>query len=291
MKHILKNICMIVLTVFFLILLFKNPEISKESINTSFTIWLHNLVPSLFPMIIINDILINYNFPLFISSIFYKLLNKIFKLSFNGTYLFLASLFVGTPANAILIKDFLDKKMLKIEEANKIIYVCYFSNPLFLYNMLSLTFNKYITYKIIITHYIANFIILFLIRNIYIPKNNNRMKLESINLSKLIYKSCQKAINSMLTVLGVISFYMLISNYLQNHIFINGILEISTGLNSLIVTETNYKEILAIIFINFGGLSIFTQIKSILEDTNLNFKNYFKGRLMQVVIGILLFFI
>jgi hypothetical protein len=242
-------------------------------------------------MIIINDILINYNFPLFISSIFYKLLNKIFKLSFNGTYLFLASLFVGTPANAILIKDFLDKKMLKIEEANKIIYVCYFSNPLFLYNMLSLTFNKYITYKIIITHYIANFIILFLIRNIYIPKNNNRMKLESINLSKLIYKSCQKAINSMLTVLGVISFYMLISNYLQNHIFINGILEISTGLNSLIVTETNYKEILAIIFINFGGLSIFTQIKSILEDTNLNFKNYFKGRLMQVVIGILLFFI
>ena len=52
--------------------------------------------------------------------------------------------------------------------------------------------------------------------------------------------------------------------------------------------QSSSKKILAIIIINFGGLSIFTQIKSILEDTNLNFINYFKGRILQIIISLLL---
>ena len=104
MKYILKKSIILVLTFVFLILLFKDPSISKESIAKSFSLWTNNLVPSLFPMIIINEILINYNFPSIICSIFYKPFNKIFKLSYNGTYLFIMSIFIGTPANAILLK-------------------------------------------------------------------------------------------------------------------------------------------------------------------------------------------
>ena len=70
MKYILKKSIILVLTFVFLILLFKNPSISKESIAKSFSLWTNNLVPSLFPMIIINEILINYNFPSVICSIF-----------------------------------------------------------------------------------------------------------------------------------------------------------------------------------------------------------------------------
>ena len=290
MKHILKNCCMIVLTFLFIFLLFKEPQISKNSISNSFSLWLNNLMPSLFPMIIINDILINYNFSFYISNVFYKIFNKLFKLSFNGTYFFLMSLFIGTPANAILLKDLIDKNMIEEKEANKLIYICYFSNPLFLYNMLLLIFNNQsVTLKIILFHYLANFIILFLIRNKYIPNKINKVELTTISISKLLPKTCYKAISNMLTVLGVISFYMLIASYLPSIPLVSGLLELTTGLNSLIINQCEYKEILVIIIINFGGLSIFTQIKSILEDTNLEFINFFKGRLLQIIISLILF--
>lgn len=289
MKYILKKSIILVLTFVFLILLFKNPSISKESIAKSFSLWANNLVPSLFPMIIINEILINYNFPSIICSIFYKTLNKIFKLSYNGTYLFIMSIFIGTPANAILLKNMLDKKMVQIEEVNKLLYVCYFSNPLFLYNMLSLIFsNKKIVLFLLFSHYLANFITLFLIRNKYQSNTDNRIKIESISLSKLLPSAIKKAFNSLIVVLGVISFYLLISDYFLNTVIFKGLLEITTGLNSLIINQSSSKKILAIIIINFGGLSIFTQIKSILEDTNLNFINYFKGRILQIIISLLL---
>ena len=289
MKYILKKSIILVLTFVFLILLFKNPSISKESIAKSFSLWTNNLVPSLFPMIIINEILINYNFPSIICSIFYKIFNKIFKLSYNGTYLFIMSIFIGTPANAILLKNMLDKKMVQIEEVNKLLYVCYFSNPLFLYNMLSLIFsNKKIVLFLLVSHYLANFITLFLIRNKYQSNTDNRIKIESISLSKLLPNAIKKAFNSLIVVLGVISFYLLISDYFLTTTIFKGLLEITTGLNSLIINQSSSKKILAIIIINFGGLSIFTQIKSILEDTNLNFINYFKGRILQIIISLLL---
>ncbi len=289
MKYILKKSIILVLTFVFLILLFKDPSISKESIAKSFSLWTNNLVPSLFPMIIINEILINYNFPSIICSIFYKPFNKIFKLSYNGTYLFIMSIFIGTPANAILLKNMLDKKMVQIQEINKLLYVCYFSNPLFLYNMLSLIFsNKKTVLFLLFSHYLANFITLFLIRNKYQSNTDNRIKIESISLSKLLPSAIKKAFNSLIVVLGVISFYLLISDYFLNTTIFKGLLEITTGLNSLIINQSSSKKILAIIIINFGGLSIFTQIKSILEDTNLNFINYFKGRILQIIISLFL---
>ena len=191
--------------------------------------------------------------------------------------------------NSKIANDLLNTNMVEKNEANKLIYVCYFSNPLFLYNMLSLIFNNQtIVIKLIISHYISNIITLFLIRNKYIPKTSNKFTSKRSSLNKILPKTCQKAMNNMIIVLGILSFYILVTSYLPSNSLIKGLFEITTGLNSLMLNQSEYKEILTIIIINFGGLSIFTQIKSILEDTNLNFYNYFKGRLYQIVISIIL---
>ena len=286
MKQFLKNLCSILLSLFLIFMLFKNSEISKYSINTSFNIWKNNLIPSIFPIIIISDILVNCNFMSIVSPIFYKLFNTFFNLSYNGTYFFVMSLFIGTPANAILLKELLDKNYIDINEANKLIYICYFSNPLFLYNTLSLIFDKYIVIRIIIIHYISNFIILFIIRNKY-NYTENKTNL-NIHKNNFIISSIKKATNTMITILGILCFYTLIINYLKLNNLFTGILEITTGLFSLINYNSNYKLLICIIIVNFGGLSIFSQIKSILEDTNINFINYFKGRMLQIIISLLL---
>ena len=82
----------------------------------------------------------------------------------------------------------------------------------------------------------------------------------------------------------------IISSFIHNNLFntlISGFLEITNGLNLLANLSINLKlkEIMAISIISFGGLSINTQIKAILEDTNLKYSSFLKGRIMGTIIS------
>ena len=67
-----------------------------------------------------------------------------------------------------------------------------------------------------------------------------------------------------------------------------GILEMTQGLNSLINLDIIFKDAITIFFITFGGLSIHTQVKCILDNANLEYKFFLKGRILQMVIALLL---
>ena len=58
------------------------------------------------------------------------------------------------------------------------------------------------------------------------------------------------------------------------------------GLNTLINYNSYFKELLAILFISFGGLSIHTQVKCILDEENISYKYFLKGRIMQTLIAL-----
>ena len=74
---------------------------------------------------------------------------------------------------------------------------------------------------------------------------------------------------------------------------ISSFLEITNGLNNLSILKINneIKEIIAVATISFGGLSIHTQIKSILEDTKITYQSFLKGRIMHTIIAVILIII
>ena len=178
--------------------------------------------------------------------------------------------------------------------------VSYFSNPLFLSVMLSTIFNTRVVLKIILCHYIANIIIGILIRN-KAPKIANNKNILKTNWKITLTKSINKSITTLLMILGTISFYMLltfiITSLLPNNCLIktiiSGFLEITNGLNTMASLNilNKIKEIIASAIISFGGLSIHTQIKAILEDTNMNYSYFLKGRIMQSIISVILIMI
>ena len=104
--------------------------------------------------------------------------------------------------------------------------------------------------------------------------------------------------STLLLILGTIIFYLLLfyiaSNLLSlTNLFktlLAGFLEITNGLNNLLNLNIslNIKETIAVLIISFGGLSINTQVKAILEDTKINFSYFFKGRLYQTLISFIL---
>lgn len=261
-----------------IILVFKNYQLVLSSTIDGVNIWLYKVFPYLFIMIIIQDLLINLNFANFFKR--------------TSTYIFFMSIISGSPSNAYIISKLVKEGKITKEYGNICLIFTFFTNPLFLYSILNLIFNSfYMTIKIMIIIYISNFII-YLYYKKDLPVTNMSGKPSNINLPS----SIKSSINTNLMVLGSIVFYFIISSILIEtfnigypfDIFLRGILEMTQGLNNVIRLNSNIKVITTVIFITFGGLSIHTQVKCILDEYGLDYKYFFKGRILQLVIAVIL---
>ena len=261
----------IYLTILILIfLIFKNYSIVLSSSINAVELWLYKVFPYLFIMIIINDTLINLDFERVFTS--------------TSMYVLIMSLLSGSPTSAVIIDNLYKQGKISKNNANITLMFTYFANPLFLYTMLNSIFNSInITIKLMIIHYLSNIIIYLIFKKKleYTPTITNSSKFD-------IASSIKKAMTTTTMVLGAITFYLVISDILQLNIFLRGLLEMTQGLNSLINLNLANKEIIAIIFISFGGLSIHTQVKCILDDSTLEYKYFFKGRIYQTLIATIL---
>ena len=262
----------------FIILIFKNYEIVLQSTIDATTIWLNKVFPYLFIMIIIQDLLINLNFSSYFRS--------------TAIYIFIMSLLSGSPSGAYIIGKMNEENIISKDYANKTLIFTFFANPLFLYSILNTIFlNKLITIKLMLILYLTNFI-LFLYYKKDLPNQSKSFKKVNINLSS----SIKTSMNTVTIVLGVITFYLVFSNIILNefnisypfNILFKGFLDMTQGLVSLTSLNIKFKEVIAITFISFGGFSIHTQVACILNEYNLSYKYFLKGRLIQTIMAIIL---
>jgi len=278
--------------------IFQHNQKIASVILSAITLFLNKVFVSLFPMFILNDLLIAFSFPYYFYSLFNSFFKKVFRTSGMGAYVFAMSLISGTPSNAYILKSLVEREKLTSAEASHYLSFTYFSNPLFLTLMLGSIFPTSIVIKLILIHYGSNLLIGFLIRGQAPAISHAEFSGSSVKIGSVLIQSIKRSINTLLMILGTIVFYMVLS-YIITHLFpvrglatlfISGFLEITNGLNLLTSATLSIpiKEIIAIAIISFGGLSIHTQIKSILEDTDLTYFSFLKGRIYQVLLGILL---
>lgn len=275
--------------IFFFILIFIKKDIMYYTIYNTVILWFKNIVPNLLPMFIITSLIIESNLIINICNIFGKLFNKIFKCSNYGIFIYFLSLFTGSPSNAKYINDLVNNNLISNTLSDKLLLFTSNYNTLLIYSLLSLYLNKSISIKIIIIIIISNIIVGLIFRNInYIDLKTNYIK-RKINISKII----KDTLDTLLMILGTLIFFNIIINLLpiKNMLLkniLNGFLEITTGLKGLeyLDISTNIKILLSTVYLSFGGLSIHTQIKSILPDTN--YTLFLKSRLYAIIISIIL---
>ena len=300
MKKNFKNNIYIFITLFFIIILFKNNKSFQSCILNGTMTFFQNVFPSLFPMFIINDILMNYNFYFIVDKTIHKLLKKLLGFSNMASYIFVMSMFSGTPTNAYLTANLVKENKLSNKDASIILSYSCFLNPLFLYNMLNLIFkDSNLTLKLMLVNYGLNFVIAFLFRK-YPYENKNNFKFPTLSFSKCLSKSLKRSIDTLLIILGTIIFYFILCegfNYFINfpylNCFINGILEATGGLIKLNTLNINIhlKAITASIFILFCGLSIHTQIKNIIADVDISSKYFVISRIFCAFLAAIIFII
>ena len=290
--------------IFILIFIFGNFFVIdlKSIILESSNIWLYNLVPSMLPFYVISDLLINYGLIDILAFLFKKIINKLFNVSENASFVIFFSMFTGFPSSAKYLKNLLDLNYISIEDANKIIRFTHFSNPLFIINVIGNTIigNKKIGFLILLSHYLSNFIIGFLYRKEQTQKITTKRIKNTKSFGSILTASFINSFDSLLIVLvSLITFKILTSiifHYFESNFIISSLLEITQGLFALkyLTLNIELKALIAVAMISFGGFCIHTQVYSILSETKISYKNYFFSRILHVIIAttiLTLFFI
>jgi len=287
------------------------PTIVSEGAFKGLNIWFNNIVPFLFPMFILSNILLQYNFMYSILERLSFFSRKILKSKYALIPYFI-SFISGYPSGAMIVNIMAENKKISNNEAN---YILTFTNncsfqfiaAVVAYSMLG-NFNLFI--YIAIPHYLGGMLLSFLFTN---KENSLSMNLKykpkPMHFNEVFSSSIYKAIISTLTVGGVIVIFSVFSQYITKLLFANdifvslnsnlkdiifslliGSLEITNGCSiiSASMLPIEIKLIIINFLISFSGMSIIFQTIAVTSDFNFEVMNYVKAKFVLGVVSSLL---
>ena len=253
MKKYLNSFFILIITVFLTIEVIINSEAVIDSARFSFTIWKDNIFPTLFPFFVTSNLLIKYGFVELIGEICKPLMNKLFKIKGECSFVLILSLLSGFPSSSKYTKELYDNKIINEKEASKLLTFTHFPNPLFVIGTVAATFlsNKIIGYFILLSIYLSNIIIGLIFRNYY-PSSDDNSKIsmknaisnmknryrQNKNFGVILTNTLIESINLLLLILGTISLFLIVNKIITNifslddfnRAILSGVLEMTGGL-------------------------------------------------------------
>ena len=298
MKEKIFNIFIIIISLFILIELLIRKKIIYTAIIYALNMWVKNLIPTLFPFFIISDILINYNITSYIPKIIRNICKFLFNINDNMLTILFLSMISGFPSNARNTRTLYDKNIISLEEANHILLFSHFANPIFILSIVGSIFlqNEKVGIILLITHYLSNFMLGIIFRNMIKcnNKNNNNIVINK-NFGSIFITSIKKAIDTILLICGILVIFLMLSAIIinicnfnsYNTMIIKGLFEITIGIEALgyLSIKLIYKAVIASMILAFGGISVHMQVISQITDTRINYMYFFIGRMYQMIIA------
>lgn len=283
-----------------IILFFVQPEIVRAGALEGVLLWYKKILPILFPMFILSNILLQYN-------LIYIVLNKISKVSKKifGSSLaiipFIIGIISGYPSGASVINTMVKNKRLSLAEAN---YLLSFTNLcsfqfISAIVVLSMLNNYSLLPYVVIPHYTGALILSFLLKKEFceIKYRIDDTQLKTASFNKVFSNSISTSLSNILTVCGVIIIFSIISKYIITILplsntssistiftsLIIGILEITNGCNivSTSMLSIEVKIIIINFLISFSGLSIIFQTITVVSNFQIELHKYINVRLVH----------
>ena len=287
-----KSYLSLFLMIFCIFFLFVKIRFVQESILLACHLFFFSVFPSLFPMMILSDLLLYFSFPDMLSSLLGPLFSKFFHTSCQGCYILLMSFICGSPANAYTLKNLVLDSSISSEEAAHLMSFSFFPNPLFLYTMYSSYLHSSHLLLMMMIPYLSNIILGLLTRpRVQVPSSFCQKTHAEFGI--YFSYSLRNTMNTLIFVLGSIVFFFILNSLINpcNSLLVRGLLEFSQGLLALTKSHSSilFKEILSLIFVSFGGLSIHLQVKGILSEAGISYLPFLKGRIYECLISITLF--
>lgn len=296
----MKTIKPIFLTLTLIIFLFNLDIVINSTLSASY-LFITKVFVSIFPFIILSDILFYFNYDLFLKKIFGNIISKLFNVSKSTSIIYVLSILTSHPTNSVYIKEMLDRKEIDENDINKILLTTYFPSIAFVIGTIGIGIYHSIKTGVFLylTILIKNILIGIFLRGKNLSKEIQSIKKNNITLQETISNSIIKGINISYTILGNIIIFTIIINLLNNYLNINstilslmsGMLEMTSGIFMISNLNINLSQkiLLTSFILNFSGLSIIFQTTSILNKYKINIKKILIIKLIFSIMILLIF--
>ncbi len=299
----------------FNIIILSYPNIIITSTRNSLLLWVNNVIPSLYPFIILNNILKEVNGFKILGYITKPITRILFKHNENGGVALVSGITSGYPLGGLVTADLLEKKLISLKEANFLIMFVNNAGPLFVIGTIGvIMFNSPNIGYFLLGNQIISSIVLGVILSFFKKNksyNNKKEAFEKKNILDAISISVVNTNSTILLIGGFIIFYGIIISILntlgivdilisilititplnkyQSYALICGFFEMTTGISYLSKNITNLQIDLTIIsaILAFGGLSIHGQTLTKVKKTKIKVKNYFIGKILHTLLAMI----
>lgn len=275
------------------IIILMNSKIVINSVIESSKIFILKIFPSLMPTMVLGLLLVKLG----IHKIIPNIIKKIFKLLFNFddvmTTIYIASMICGTPSSASFINEYLNKGMISKKTASNLLCVTHFINPLFVIGTVGIgIFNdSKIGVIILLLSYLSNFTKAFILRKNFISVNNDvgQEKTTSNDFTTVFKETIKTCMTGLLVILGIVILFNILINLLGEILnigsfgraILNMLLEMTGGITKISNLNISFclKFMLSYYALSMGGMSIWMQTVSMIENKKIKYLKYFIFRL------------
>lgn len=276
--------------------LLKTPQYATKCCFDSVLLCLTKVIPSLFPFLVLNEIIFSSGLSCYLGSRFGRIIGKIFRISDESSLCFICGSLFGFPLGTKSVVDLLKKRAIALEEAERLVCFCSNTGPALAIGFVSSILGNQ---KVAICIYISQILSAIFI-GLMMRRKSREINISSSQKCSIRLSSVPKAIgNSVLPMLNICAFVcffscviysidgLLFSLNLNEYTesFITGFLELTNGINKLYdLPIDNLSVWLCAFFVGWSGISVIMQSLSIMSEQKIKYKKFVLSKLVQGIL-------
>ena len=308
-----KNLLIPLLLSGFIILFVYNLQSSIDAVISGLTLFAFSVFPTVFPFLILCNMLIAYDGILLYSKILGPLFCAPLNLSKSSSFPIAASLLCGYPIGAKYSTDLYMQNHITLNEYKRLINIATNCGPIFILGTVGTAMlgNIKYGYILLIGNYLSIYIMGFLLRD----KKAKFVNIKEIsqkpkrNLGDNLKLSIEGATSTVLSIGGFIILFSVIISIIKNNAYISiifnniesffnlpsdslyslflGSIEITNGCNIISSSNINLNLKLSLIsfLCSFSGLCIIGQVSSVIDTNKISLLKYSALKIVQGIIS------
>lgn len=271
------------------------------AVQTSLDLFLNAIFPSLFPFLIVSELLSYTSIISFLSAKFEKIMRPLFNVPGIGAYPFIMGLISGYPVGAKIVSNLRNNGFISKSEAERLLIFTNNAGPLFVIGTIgvSMYLNSTIGFLLLGVNIFSSIFTGFIFGKFSFAGMrtfSNQPDLSFSSLGDIISRSIKKSFFTLSNVCGfVILFSLIISminssgilSFINNvwiQYFILGFIEITNGIKLVSTISSSslfWNLVITSILLGTGGICVLLQVWSTVSNTDLSIKPYIFGKLFN----------
>ena len=276
-----RELSLSVAALFCMLLLLRRPDVAANAAERALSLCVHSVIPAIFPFAVLSKLLLSSRAVLRVLSLAARPVRVMLRLGEGASLSVLLGLCLGSPMGALMLADGLDRGTVTREECERALFVATLPSPAFLLGVgRMLLGSRSAGVLLLFSTVLAALLSGVFLRGKSSPRSTHAPLIPSrTSLSDALSQSASATVG----VCACILFFSMLSDALSLVLFplpsalrdaLLSLLEVSDGIRRVSAYKKIPAACLSALAAGWSGISIHTQIHSILHGRDLSFSLY-----------------